>query len=88
MAKKRIKISAEKLQNSAEKIQNNTEKIQKITNRIDWILSKRVCDVITIGVANFFSVSGQNPGYRSKPNLTAKTQFCGRSPLLKRGWIF
>ena len=48
MAKK-IEISAEKIKNSAEKIRNSAEKVQKITNRVGWILSKRVCDVITIG---------------------------------------
>ena len=45
------KISAEKNQNSAEEIPNSAGNIQKITNRVNWILSKRVCDVITIGTA-------------------------------------
>ena len=54
--KKKIKISAEKNKNNDEKIQNNAEKIHnsaenffKIINRVDWILSKRVCVVITLG---------------------------------------
>ena len=48
---KKFKIVLKKIQNSAEKIQNSVEKIQKITNRVYWILSKRVCGVITIGAA-------------------------------------
>ena len=38
--------------NSANKIQNSVEKIQKITNRVDWILSERVCDVVTMFTAS------------------------------------
>ena len=45
---KKFQFSAKKFQFSAQKIQISAEKIQKITNRVDWILSKRVCDVITI----------------------------------------
>ena len=49
---KLIKLSAGKIQNSAEKIQNSVGKIQKITNPVNWILSKRVCDLITMFIAS------------------------------------
>ena len=47
-AAEKIQFSVKKFQFSAAKIQNSAEKIQKITNRVDWILSKRVCDVIVV----------------------------------------
>ena len=47
-----IKLSAGKIQNSAGKIQNSVGKIQKITNPVDWILRKRVCDLITMFIAS------------------------------------
>ena len=49
---KLIKLSAGKIQNSAEKIQNSVGKIQKITNPVDWVLSKRLCDLITMFIAS------------------------------------
>ena len=46
LPKKKSQLAPEKIKISAEKIQNSAEKNQKITNRVDWILSKRVFDVL------------------------------------------
>ena len=56
---KKIKIDAENIQNSAENIQNSAKKKSKINNRVNWILSKRVCDVITIFIASLKSQSAR-----------------------------
>ena len=44
----------------------STEKIQKITNRVDWILIKRVCDVLLCLLLRLkSSLYGQLPDYVS-----------------------
>ena len=50
--KKKKKKSAQKTRNNAKNFQISAEKIQKIFNRVDWILSKRVFDVITVFIAS------------------------------------
>ena len=48
---KKINLLPKKSKLVAKAIKISDEKIQKITNRVDWILSKRVCDVITTRAA-------------------------------------
>ena len=74
--KKKIYLLPKEIRINAEKIQNSVEKIQKITNRVDWILSKRICDVIIMFIAltkileregsiSYSSFYGQLPDYQS-----------------------
>ena len=65
------KISTKKNQNSAKEIQNSSENIQKITDQDDWILTKRVCDVITLFIA-----LTKSPSARGESHLPAFTGNC------------
>ena len=51
MAKK-IKISAKNFKIVLKKFKIVPKKFKKITNQVYWILSKRVCDVITMFIAS------------------------------------